>query len=107
METLHIKPKLKIINIDEDEMRMDDNDSLTTIKKWNKFDDVHMLRVKKIIKNNDNNKLKRRGKGERRFYNNWSRGENAWYNLGKGKLNMRWKKYLVLNYISVKRCFKC
>lgn len=29
-----------------------------------------MLRVKKIIKSNDNNKLKRRKKGERRFYNN-------------------------------------
>lgn len=52
METPQIKPKLKVINIDEEEIGIGDND-LATIKKQNKLDDVHIRISKKINKSND------------------------------------------------------
>ncbi|XP_070169431.1 uncharacterized protein PF3D7_1120000-like [Polyergus mexicanus] len=69
-ESPQMKPKIKIINVSEEEMRLDDDDLITTIKKQNRIDAINdgfqMRIVKKIVKEkrNDNNQLRRKEKEE-------------------------------------------
>ncbi|XP_070170427.1 uncharacterized protein, partial [Polyergus mexicanus] len=69
-ESSQMKPKIKIINVSEEEMRLDDDDLITTIKKQNRIDAINdgfqMRIVKKIVKEkrNDNNQLRRKEKEE-------------------------------------------
>jgi len=68
-ESPQIKPKIKVVNIDAEEIKMNDNDLIDTIKKQNKIamnKEFHMRIVKKIMKEkkNDKNQSERRGKEE-------------------------------------------
>ncbi|XP_070158954.1 uncharacterized protein [Polyergus mexicanus] len=69
-ESPQMKLKIKIINVSEEEMRLDEDDLITTIKKQNRIDAINdgfqMRIVKKIVKEkrNDNNQLKRKEKEE-------------------------------------------
>ncbi|XP_070169411.1 uncharacterized protein PF3D7_1120000-like [Polyergus mexicanus] len=69
-ESPQMKLKIKIINVSEEEMRLDDDDLITTIKKQNRIDAINdgfqMRIVKKIVKEkrNDNNQLRRKDKEE-------------------------------------------
>jgi len=70
MESPQSKPKIKIINIGLEEMNLDDNELINTIKKQNKIDVVNMRIVKRIVKEK---KKKINQKEEERINNNGSR----------------------------------
>ncbi|XP_029673847.1 uncharacterized protein LOC115241989 [Formica exsecta] len=97
MESPQMKPKIKIINVSEDEMRLDDDDLITTIKKQNRIDAINdgfqMRIVKKIVKEkrNDNNQLRRREKEEGSIIIEVDE-ETHELMLKKEKLNVGWRK---------------
>lgn len=111
-ESPQMKPKIKIINVSEEEMRLDDDDLITTIKKQNRIDAINdgfqMRIVKKIVKEkrNDNNQLRRREKEEGSIIIEVDE-ETHELMLKKEKLNVGWRKCPIFNHINVKRCFKC
>ncbi|XP_029670033.1 uncharacterized protein LOC115239577 [Formica exsecta] len=111
-ESPQITPKIKIINVSEEEMRLDDDDLITTIKKQNRIDAINdgfqMRIVKKIVKEkrNDNNQLRRREKEEGSIIIEVDE-ETHELMLKKEKLNVGWRKCPIFNHINVKRCFKC
>jgi len=71
MESPQSKPKIKIINIGLEEMNLDDNELINTIKKQNKIDVVNMRIVKRIVKEKKKKKINQ--KEEERINNNGSR----------------------------------
>jgi hypothetical protein len=111
-ESQQIKPKIKIINIGEDEMKLVDDDLIATIKRQNRIetanDKFHMRIVKRIFKEkkNDNSQLKRNGKEGGCVIIEIDE-ETHDLVLKKGKVNVGWKKCPAFNHINVKRCFKC
>lgn len=105
MEPKGAKSKIKTVNIEEEEIKLDDEKLLYAIIKQNKIEDereeFHMRIIKKIAKENT------RG-GE----NNGSliiELDDVTYDelMKRGKINVGWRKCRVFDYISVKRCFKC
>lgn len=110
-ESPQIKPKIKIVNIDEEDIQLDDNDLIDTIKKQNQVTtnkETHMRIVKKITKEkrNYNNQAVRRGGAEGVVIMEADERTHELM-LNKGKINIGWKKCPVFNHINVKRCFKC
>lgn len=111
MEPKKIKPKLKIINVDEEEMKIKDEDLIDTIKKQNNIDGrgggFH-IRVVKRISN------KRRG-GTTRTRRESKEGslilevDEVTHELilKRGKINIGWGKCMVFNHYSLRRCFRC
>jgi hypothetical protein len=98
------KPKIKIININLEEMNLEDNELINTIKKQNKIDTVNMRIVKRMVK--AKNKEQRRGNEEGSIIMEVDEETHEMI-LQKAKLNVGWKKCPAFNHISVKRCFKC
>lgn len=101
------KPKIKIININEEEMELDGDELIDTIKKQNSMGGSHISIVKKILKKNiDDSQIrsKRRENGSIII-----EVDEATHDLmlRKAKLNIGWKKCPVFNHFSIKRCFKC
>jgi len=106
MESLRSKPKIKIINIGLEDMNLDDNELINTIKKQNKIDVVNMQIVKRIVKEKRNNQSERRRNEEGSIIMEVDEEMHELI-LKKAKLNVGWKKCPVFNHINVKRCFKC
>lgn len=101
MEPKKIKPKLKIINVDEEEMKLKDEDLIDTIKKQNNIDGKggFYIRVVKRISN------------ERRGGTTRTRRESKESSLilevdevthelilKRGKINIGWRKCMVFNH---------
>ncbi|XP_077277355.1 uncharacterized protein LOC143905676 [Temnothorax americanus] len=102
-ESSKSKPKVKVININIEEMNLDDNKLISTIKKQNKIDTVNMRIVKRMVKvKND----QRRGNEERSIIVKVDEETHKMI-LQKAKLNVGWRRCPAFDHISVKRCFKC
>ncbi|XP_039313145.1 uncharacterized protein LOC120359509 [Solenopsis invicta] len=99
LESSRSKPKVKIVNINLEEMNLDDNELINTIKKQNRIDTVNMRIVKRMVNN------QRRGNEGSVIME--IDEETHELILKKSKLNIGWKKCPIFNHISVKRCFKC
>jgi len=106
IESPQSKPKIKIINIDVEEMNLDDNELINTIKKQNKIDTVSMRIMKRIVKERRNNQSEKKGNKEGTIIMEVDEVTHELL-LKKAKLNVGWKKCPVFNHINVKRCFKC
>ena len=106
MDSPQLKPKIKIINIDVEELKLDDNELINTIKEQNEINAVNMQIVKRVVKEKRNNQSERRGNEEGSIIMEVDE-ETHKLILKKPKLNIGWKKCPVFNHINVKRCFKC
>lgn len=106
-ESLRMKPKIKIVSIGEDEMKLNDDELIGIIKKQNKIVSKNMRIVKKIVKE----KSQIKGQSERREKEGIviieADDETHEVMLSKGKLNVGWRKCPAFNHINIKRCFKC
>lgn len=103
-ESLQMKPKLKIVYIDEEEWKRSDEELINTIKKHNKsgiYEESNMRIVKRVKNQSD-----RKGKTEGTIIIEVDERTNELI-LSQGKINIGWKRCPVFNHISVKRCFKC
>lgn len=107
-ESLQIKPKIKIINMSEEEMELDDDEFINTVKKQNSMEESHIKIIKRLLikKNKDNGQAGSKGKDNRSVIIEVDE-ETHKLMLKKEKLNIGWRKCHVFNYCSVKRCFKC
>lgn len=105
VESPQTKPKVKIINIDEEDMKLKDEELIGTIRRQNKINSSNedMRIVKRIIKNNNKSQ---RGKEEGSVIIEVDEEMHELL-LKKEKLNVGWKRCPVFNHIGVKRCFKC
>lgn len=110
MEPKKIKPKLKITNIDEDEMKLKVENLIDTIKKQNNIDrrkKGSYIRVVKRINNTKRGETTRRENKEEGSLILEIDEETHELMLGRRKINIGWKKCMVFNHYSVRRCFKC
>lgn len=93
-ESIQMKPKIKIINyIGEEEMKMNNDGLIATIKKQNKIDTVNeglnIRIVKRIVKEKRNDKSQpRRAEREERFLIIETDEKTHDLMLKKGKLNV-------------------
>lgn len=106
MESPQSRPKIKIINIGLEEMNLDDNELINTIKMQNKMGTVNIRIVKRMIKEKRNKQPGKKGNEEGSIIIEADE-ETHEVILKKVKLNIGWKKCPVFNHINVKRCFKC
>lgn len=109
MEPKKIKPKLKVLDVDEDEMKLKDEDLIDMIKKQNNIDGKeggsYIRVVKKIDKvRKGGNRNGNKGEGSLILEIDEETHESF---LKRGKINMGWRKCMVFNHYSVRRCFKC
>lgn len=111
-EPKKIKPKIKIVNVDEEEMNLEDENLLDTIKRQNKFNEAeegfYMRIVKKIFKEKRNDNTRNRG-GRREEGSIILEVDEMTYEqmIRREKINIGWRKCIVYNHYNVKRCFKC
>lgn len=111
MEPRGVKPKIKIINVGEEEMGLDDENMMSIIMKQNKLEDeregFHMRVIKKIVKEGRNENTQS-GKGKVNGSLILEMDEITHDSmLRREKINIGWRKCAVFDYLSVKRCFKC
>jgi len=103
------KPKLKIVNVGEEELQLDDVILIDTIKKQNKIDEkLYIKIVKRIVKGRSDNNA--RDRGERKEDGSLILEVDEMTHellLRREKINIGWRKCLVFDYYSIKRCFKC
>ena len=95
------QPKIKIINVGGEEMKMEDGELIDTIKKQNRIGEefrIHL--VKKILRG----KNKDSEQGSVIIEVDESTHKSL---INRGKINLGWRKCPIFNYISVRRCFKC
>lgn len=110
MEPRIMEPKLKITNIEEDEIKLEEEDLIELLIKQNQLEKerkgFHMKIVKKIIKGeeNENRNLTRRRRNEGALILAVDETTHSWM-LENKKVNIGWRKCYVTNYINVKRCF--
>ncbi|XP_076302220.1 uncharacterized protein LOC143220467 [Lasioglossum baleicum] len=107
-ESFQKKPKIKIVNISEEEMEGDDDELIDTIKKQNSIGESHIIIVKKIQKKKhiDDSQTRNKSKEGRSIIIEVDEVTHA-VMLKKEKLNIGWRKCPVYNHLSIKRCFKC
>lgn len=113
VEPIKKKPKLKIINISEEIMKLNDEDIIESIKKQNEIEGKvggsYIKIVKKIIKGKKEDKIQTRGRRRREDgsliieVDKWTHKQIK----RREKLNIGWRKCTVFEYHNVKRCFKC
>ncbi|XP_029177728.1 uncharacterized protein LOC114945635 [Nylanderia fulva] len=102
-----VKPKIKAVIVGEEEMQMDDEALIDTIKKQNKIDEeLHIKIVKRMAKGNENS---RAGSGRKEDGSLIMEVDEIAHELmlKKEKINIGWRKCPVFEHYSVKRCFKC
>ncbi|XP_077279855.1 uncharacterized protein LOC143907159 [Temnothorax americanus] len=95
------KPKIKIINVGGEEMKMEDDKLIDTIKKQNRIGKESCMHlVKKILrgKNKDTEQGSVIIEVDESTHNSL---------INRGKINLGWRKCPIFNYISVRRCFNC
>ena len=106
------EPKLKILNVEEDEIKLEEEDIIELLIKQNQLEKeregFHMEIIKKIMKDkkNDNKNVSRGRRSEGALILAADEITHNWI-LKNGKVNIGWKKCYVTNYINVKRCFNC
>jgi len=104
-----IKPKLKIINIEEEEILKNEK-LIDTIKKNNidEKEDSYIRIVKRFSSARRGGNMKAR-RGNRKEGSIILEVDEKTHELmlRKKKLNIGWKKCMVFNHYSVKRYFKC
>jgi len=100
------KPKLKVVNVGEEELKLNDVSLIDTIKKQNNIDDIKI--VKRVIKGRSNNDT-RAGGGRKEDGSLILEVDEMTHELllSREKINIGWRKCLVFDHYSVKRCFKC
>lgn len=105
MEPKGAKPKIKVVNIDEEKMKLENENLLNVIMKQNKIEDekeeFHMRIIKKISKENT------RGGGVNGSIIIELDDITHDSIMNRGKISVGWRKCRVFDYFSVKRCFKC
>lgn len=111
MEPRGAETKLKIINVGEEEMKLEEEDIINTIKRQNKLNDeregFYMKIVKKIMKGKkDDGIQQRREKGDGSIILVVDEDTHERM-LKEEKVNIGWRRCFVVNYINVKRCFNC
>lgn len=104
-EPLQKKPKIKIININEEEMELGDDELIDTIKRQNSMDGSRINVVKKISKRKNMDDSQSKSKGGSIIIEVDKVTHDLM--LKKEKLNIGWRKCPVFNHVSIKRCFKC
>lgn len=110
-ETKKIKPKIKIINVGEEEMKLNDKNLVHTIKKQNKIDgkkEGFYIRVEKRIirEGREGDTRTRRGNNEEDSL--ILQVDEVIHELmrKKRKINIGWRNCLVFNHYNIRRCFK-
>lgn len=106
------QPKLKILNLDEEEINCDEDQIVDMIIKQNHLDEerrgFHIKILKKIIRGrqsgNSNSARAKREYGMLIVEVDTATHEKM---LEKEKINIGWRKCHVVNYINVKRCYNC
>lgn len=104
-ESLQKKPKIKIININEEEMELDGDELLDTIKRQNSMNESRISIVKKISKRKNMDDSQPRSKSGAIIIEVDEITHDLM--LKKEKLNIGWRKCPVFDHVSIKRCFKC
>lgn len=107
-ESTQSKPKIKVVNIEEEELKLADDDLVGIIKTQNGMEASEgreMKIVKRLVKGNDQERNKR-GRGEGSIIVEVDERTHDEL-LSRGKLSVGWKKCPVYNHVSVKRCYKC
>lgn len=107
MEPKKIEPKIKIINVGEKEIKLEEDDLIDTILKQNRMDrkreGFYIKLVKIINKDGKNNNMRfndRKNEGFLIFEVDEVIHELM---LKREKINMGWRKCFVFDYFSVKR----
>lgn len=102
MESLQMKPKLKIVYIDEEEWKLNDEELIDSIKQ-NKIGlrEESSMKIVKRLK-----EVNRRGRTEGAIIIEADERTHELM-LSQGKVNIGWKRCPIFNHISVRRCFKC
>lgn len=105
MEPKGAKPKIKVVNIDEEEMKLENENLLNVIMKQNKIEDereeFHMRIIKKISRENTR---EREVNGSIIIELDDITHDSI---MNRGKISVGWRKCRVFDCFSVKRCFKC
>lgn len=102
------KPKIKVINVGEEEIQLDDVSLIDTIKKQNKIDEeAYMKIVKRIVKKRREDNTRAGGGRQVEGSVIMEVDEMTHELLRREKLNIGWRKCLVFDHYTVKRCFKC
>lgn len=99
-ETMQQKPKIKIVNMETDELELADDELVETIKKQNAMEEIEG-REMKIVK-----RINKEGRHEGSIIMIVDEGTHQEL-LMKGKISVGWRKCPVYNHINVKRCYKC
>lgn len=108
-ESPRIKPKIKVINIDEEELKLEDDKLIHMVVKQNginALNDGFSVRIMKRLFRGKSNKQSIRREGEGSIILEVDE-ETHQFMLRKEKLNVGWRKCPIFNHVSVKRCFKC
>lgn len=107
-ESTQSKPKLKIVNVEEEELQLPDDELVDTIKKQNGLEETEgrdMKIVKRLIKGNEQER-DRRGTSQGSVIVEVDEITHEEL-LNKGKLSVGWRKCPVYNHVNVKRCYNC
>ncbi|XP_011694553.1 PREDICTED: uncharacterized protein LOC105453951 [Wasmannia auropunctata] len=98
-EPKKIRPKIKVVNVGDEEMQLKDETLVDTIKKQNTIDsrdeEFCIKIVKRMIKDKGGSLILDVDEMTHELI------------LRKDKINIGWRKCLVFDHYSVKRCFKC
>lgn len=104
------KPKLKIINISDEIMKMDDVNIIETIERQNEIEvkerGYYIRIAKKIIKERRENKVKSGGRGGEEGLLIIEVDKRTQELISRGKINIGWRKCRIFDYVNVKRCLK-
>lgn len=111
VEPRRVKPKLKIINVGEEEMKLEEGKIIATIRRQNAIDEEEnnlYMRVVKKICSWDKEENRRTIRGDREGILIVEVDERLHERmLKREKINVGWKKCRVFDHCNVKRCFKC
>lgn len=108
MESTQAKPKLKIVNIEEEELQLEDEKLIDVIKRQNGLNEIEtseMKIVKRIIKRRDHDRNRESSEEGSVIIEVDEKTHQEL--LNKGKLSVGWRKCPVFNHVNVKRCLKC
>lgn len=108
MESARIKPKIKIVNTGGEELEMEDDALVDTIKIQNGLEEKEgreLKIVKKITKGRDQSHS-RGGQIDGSVILEVDEKTNEDV-ISRGKLNVGWRKCPVYSHVNVKRCFRC
>lgn len=107
-ESNQAQPKVKIVNIDSEEMKLEDDELIEIIKMQNRMEEREgreIKIVKRLNRERDEEQIRRRG-NEGSLIMQMDE-ETHQEMLSRGKISVGWKKCAVYNHVNVKRCFKC